>query len=86
MKTAGSKNLFCLDAVSHLVARFPLTLTLSRGERGQPLDAFENFANRGAEFSRGLAEKLGAFLPLPLGEGRGEGKPTNQNSRLENLL
>ena len=55
-------------------ARRPLTLTLSRGERGQPLVNFIKFGSRGAESSRSLDEMLGTFLPLLEGEGRGEGK------------
>jgi hypothetical protein len=54
--------------------RFPLTLTLSLEERGQPLADFLKFARRGAEVHRGFTRKQGAFLPLPKGEGRGEGK------------
>ena len=62
----------------------PLTLTLSPAEREQPLVGFVKFVSRGAEavFSFAmnkacrLTKKLGAFLPLPKGEGRGEGKET----------
>ncbi len=50
--------------------RFPLTLTLSRGEREQPLDTALTFESRGAEDRRRFATKLGAFLPL-LGERAG---------------
>ena len=57
-----------------------LTLTLSRWERGQLLDAFLKFVSPTAEFNRGHAETRGVFLPRPAGEGRGEGenyrKPT----------
>ena len=53
---------------------FPLTLTLSLGEREQPLDAFFKFKGRPAESSRGLARKREMIPPLPKGEGRGEGK------------
>ena len=55
-------------------ARFPLTLTLSPAEREQPLDAFLKFVSRGAEVSRGFAKALETILPLPAGEGRGEGE------------
>ena len=55
-------------------ARFPLTLTLSLGEREQPLFAFRNFKAHSAEDRRGLAKPLGVFLPLLKGEGWGEGK------------
>jgi hypothetical protein len=68
--------------------RLPLTLTLSPGEREQPLDTFSKFVSHRAEASRGFAKTLGAFLPLPKGEGRsaarsfgaqcgGEGKQTS---------
>ncbi len=53
---------------------FPLTLTLSLGERGQPLDNPLKSRRDGAEYCESLIEMLGAFLPLPAGEGRGEGK------------
>jgi hypothetical protein len=51
-----------------------LTLTLSCWERGQPLYGFVKFVSHSAEFSRGQAETRGVFLPLPAGEGRGEGE------------
>jgi len=54
--------------------RLPLTLTLSRREREQPLAVFGNPNDCRAEASRSFAKELGAFLPLPTGEGRGEGK------------
>ena len=57
-----------------------LTLTLSRWERELPLDVFLQFASRGAAVSRGFAKALGAFLPLPAGESRGEGEPFKQKN------
>lgn len=48
-------------------ARFPLTLTLSRREREQPLDTFLLGESLEAEFSHRLAGKLGAILPLRVG-------------------
>ena len=57
-----------------LIIPFPLTLILSPGEREQPLTGFVKFASCRAEASRGFAKTLGAILPLPKGEGRGEGK------------
>ena len=56
------------------LARLPLTLTLSPGEREQPLDKFLKFDGRRAESSRGFAKALETFLPLPAGVGRGEGE------------
>ncbi len=71
---------------------FPLTLTLSLAERGQPLDTFLKSVSRVSEFRHRFAEvfqrgtktrrdyarTLGAFPPLLGGEGRGEGKRTIQ--------
>ena len=50
-----------------LIAPYPLTLTLSLGEREQPLDAIIKFVRCAAEFSRCFAEALGTFLPLRVG-------------------
>jgi hypothetical protein len=86
MKSKSFQKDFILEAVSYQAARFPLTLTLSRGERGQPLNVFLKLFGHRVEFSRRFAKNLGAFLPLGWGEGRGEGKPTNQNSTLANKL
>jgi hypothetical protein len=58
--------------------RSALTLTLSRWEREQPLATSIKFASHRAEDRRGFAEKLGAILPLPQGEGRGEGERSTQ--------
>jgi hypothetical protein len=66
----------------HQAACFPLTLTLSLREREQPLIDFQKFVSHGAEAVLSIttetqcnfAEKLGAFLPLPKGEGWGEGE------------
>jgi hypothetical protein len=52
----------------------PLTQALSPGEREQPLDIFDEFENRGAKSSREFVKTLGTILPLPAGEGRGEGE------------
>jgi hypothetical protein len=82
MKPETFKNNFCLEAGLHQFARFPLTLTLSRRERGQPLNAFLKLHGNRVEVSRWFAKKLRPFLPLRWGEGRGEGNLTNQNSTL----
>jgi hypothetical protein len=53
---------------------FPLILTFSRREKEQPLFHFLKLVSNQAAFSGGLARTLGAFLPRPAGEGRGEGE------------
>jgi hypothetical protein len=53
---------------------FPLTLTLSLGEREQPMVTSLKSDRRGAECRHGLVDMLGALLPLSEEEGRGEGK------------
>jgi hypothetical protein len=73
-------------------AGFSLTLTLSRWEREQPLADFVKLAGRGAEAAfyfamkaqRDFVKKLGAFLPLPAGEGRGESARDKQTASSEN--
>jgi len=56
------------------LACFPLPMNLSPGEMGQTLNNSLKSGGRGAEGRHRLIETLGAFLPLPQGEGRGEGK------------
>jgi hypothetical protein len=59
---------------SRFYAAFPLILTFSLREKEQPLaDTLKSSCIRAA-FSRRFAKKLGAFLPLPVGEGKGEGE------------
>ncbi|PYI86369.1 MAG: hypothetical protein DME26_09160 [Verrucomicrobia bacterium] len=60
-------NLKFLPAVM-ASARFPLTLTLSLGEREQQR-SIGNTSNRAR-----YADRLAMILPLPKGEGWGEGK------------
>jgi hypothetical protein len=74
------------------IAGFPLILTFSLREKGQPLADFVKLASCGAEAAfyfamkarRDFAKKLGAFLPLPAGEGRGEGERDKQTASSEN--
>jgi hypothetical protein len=55
-------------------ATFPLTLTLSLREREQPLNLFFFSFDGRAEVRRGFALRREAILPLPGGEGWGEGE------------
>src|SRR5438445_4094535 len=54
----------CAMSFVDLEIPFPLTLTLSLGERGQPLLAFRNSGGCRAEARRSFALRRGAFLPL----------------------
>lgn len=60
-----------MPSLKKIRAHFPLTLTLSLGERGQLLSVFKNSDDHGAEASRGFAKRLETILPLPEGEGPG---------------
>jgi hypothetical protein len=55
-------------------APFPLILTFSLGEKEQQLDilVFTKIIRAAGRLQ--FARTQGAFLPLPKGEGRGEGK------------
>ena len=55
---------------------FPLTLTLSLREREQQASDWCLADGRWANSGRGLIERLWTILPLPKGEGRGEGERT----------
>lgn len=59
-----------MNGLIAIESRYPLTLTLSRREREQPLVIALKSARRAAEFSRSYAQALGTFLPL-LGEWAG---------------
>ncbi len=59
---------------SQVTVVFPLILTYSRREKEQPLTGFVKSVSSQAESRSSFAQTLGAFLPLPAGEGRGEGE------------
>jgi hypothetical protein len=67
-------------------ADFSLILTFSLGEKEQPLVDFVKFASIRAAFSRCLAKTLEAILPLPKGEGRGEGERHDPNVSATDLF
>ncbi len=75
--TVGQTSLRSPLDSRHVVAvepSFPLTLTLSLGERGQPPPG-ACFAHTGlANSVAGMAQRQRTILPLPRGEGWGEGK------------
>ena len=56
------------------VQRYPLTLTLSLGEREQPSPRFAFSDTRPANPVAAFRVRLDTIPPLPKGEGRGEGK------------
>jgi hypothetical protein len=64
-----------------LFCRVPLILTFSLREKEQLLVSFLKSVSFQAESRFGFAKTLGAFLPLPAGEGRGEGEPRSIISR-----
>lgn len=57
--------------------RFPLTLTLSRREREQQPNVFGFADSRGSISESRPPNSLRITLPLPVGEGRGEGTTRN---------
>jgi hypothetical protein len=63
-------------------AAFPLTLTLSQRERGQPAVVCVFPDARPANPALHFSERRSAFLPLPMGEGRGEGGRSNKTNSL----
>ena len=54
------------------LAAFPLILTFSRREKELPLADFVKPESSQTESSFGFVQTLGALLPLPAGERRGE--------------
>jgi hypothetical protein len=86
MKPGSFQNHFCREVISHRDARFPLTPALSPAERE---NRSRLFGEATAEFKPEVMEfqeDIQQLSPLPAGEGRGEGKITNQNSTLANKL
>jgi hypothetical protein len=69
--------------VGNFVA-LPLILTLSRREKEQPLFHFLRLVRIQATLIGGFARTLGAFLPLPAGEGWGEGEAGSSGLDCEN--
>jgi hypothetical protein len=61
------------------LSMFSLILTFSRWEKEQPLAGFLKSASSQAESRFNFAMTLGAFPPLPAGEGRGEGEHTTRH-------
>ena len=58
---------------------FPLTLTLSLREREHRASGRCLADGRRANSGSGVSERRWAILPLPKGEGRGEGEPRVAN-------
>jgi hypothetical protein len=67
-------NIFDGVEVAQNVVTLALTLTLSPGERGQPLHTPRSLAARLANPAAGIRQRRRRVLPLPGGEGRGEGE------------
>jgi hypothetical protein len=57
-----------------LMMAFPLILTFSRREKELPLTGFVKPESSQAESRFDFGQTRGALLPLPAGEGRGEGE------------
>ena len=69
---------------------FPLTLTLSLGEREQQASDWCLADGRWANSAKGVIETRWTILPLPRGEGGGEGErsgahPTVQSVRVDHI-
>jgi hypothetical protein len=58
-----------------LTPRFPLTLTLSLGERGKLREVADFFCTHFANPATSIFTETANDSPSPWGEGRGEGEP-----------
>ena len=67
-------------AVCLNLSAFSLILTFSRWEKEPPLIGFVKSESLQAESRFSFTKVLGALLPLPAGEGWGEGEPTARKS------
>jgi len=65
---------------------FPLTLTLSLREREQQASDWCLANRRWANSSTSVIERRWTILPLPKGEGRGEGQPSVAHPKVPSLI
>ena len=65
---------------------FPLTLTRSLGEREQQASAWSLADGRWANSAMGVIERQRTILPLPRGEGRGEGEPSVAHPTVRSVI
>ena len=65
---------------------FPLTLTLSLKEREQQASDWRLADGRWADSRTGVIERRWTILPLPRGEGRGEGEPSVSNTTVQAVI
>src|SRR5882724_1304097 len=70
------RNLLDMPHFAGSTEYFPLTLTLSLGEREQQASDWCLADGRWANSGTGALERRWTILPLPRGEGRGEGEPS----------
>src|SRR3989442_1242092 len=65
---------------------FPLTLTLSLREREQQVSDWCLAEGRWANSGSGVIERQWTVLPLPRGEGRGEGEPSAAHPTIQSVV